>query len=84
MSAHAKAESSQVWLQLYEVALTELDHPVRLAQRIVEAEKAIAERAVTLMREGEENAAEREALVNAMEHLNDLKRMYVRRAESRQ
>lgn len=83
MSAHAKAGNSRVWLQLYAVALIELDHPVKLAQRIAEAEKAIGERAVTLMRQGEENAAERDALVNVMEHLNDLKRIYVRRAESR-
>ena len=82
MSAQAKTENSQVWLELYEVALVELDHPAKLAQRIAEAEKVIGERAVTLMREGEENAAEREALVNAMEHLSDLKRIYVRRAES--
>jgi hypothetical protein len=80
MSAHAKAENSGVWLQFYEAAILELDQPVKLGQRIAEAEKAIGERAVTLMREGEENAAEREALVNAMEHLSDLKRVYVRRA----
>ena len=80
MSAPAKAENFQVWLKLYEAAIHELDHPVKLAQRVAEAEKAIGERAVTLMREGEQNAAEREALVNAMEHLSDLKRTHLRRA----
>jgi hypothetical protein len=52
MSAHAKTENFQVWLELYEVALVVLDHPAKLAQHIAEAEKAIGERAITLMREG--------------------------------
>jgi hypothetical protein len=58
--------------QLYEAAVLELD-PTKIQQRIAEAEKAIAKRALAVMREGG-NGAEREALANAMRALSDLKR----------
>src|SRR5712692_6319922 len=62
----------KAWRQLYEAAVLELD-PTKIQQRIAEAEKAIAKRALAVMREGG-NGAEREALANAMQALSDLKR----------
>ena len=56
--------------QLYEAAVLD---PTKIQQRIAEAEKAIAKRALAVMREGG-NGAEREALANAMQALSDLKR----------
>jgi len=62
----------KAWRHLYEAAVLELD-PTKIQQRIAEAEKAIAKRALAVMREGG-NGAEREALANAMQALSDLKR----------
>ena len=64
--------SAQAWRQLYEAAVLEPD-PTKMQQRIAEAEKAIAKRALAVMREGADGA-EREALANAMQALSDLKR----------
>jgi len=62
----------KAWRQFYEAAGLELD-PTKIQQRIAEAEKAIAKRALAVMREGGDGA-EREALANAMQTLDDLKR----------
>jgi hypothetical protein len=64
--------SPQAWRQLYEAAVLGLD-PTKIQERIEEAEKAIARRALAVMREGGDGA-EREALANAMQALIDLKR----------
>src|SRR3989442_1440300 len=60
------------WRQLYQAAVLGLD-PTKIQDRIEEAEKAIAKRALAVMREGADGA-EREALANAMQALSDLKR----------
>jgi hypothetical protein len=62
----------KAWRQLYEAAVLGLD-PTKIQDRIEEAEKAIAKRALAVMREGADGA-EREALANAMQALSDLKR----------
>ena len=62
----------KAWRQLYEAAVLEPD-PTKIQDRIEEAEKAIAKRAIAVMREGGDGA-EREALANAMQALSDLKR----------
>ena len=62
----------KAWKQLYEAAVLGLD-PTKIQDRIEEAEKAIAKRALAVMREGADGA-EREALANAMLALSDLKR----------
>ncbi len=61
----------KAWRQLYEAAVLEID-PTKIQQRVAEAEKAIAKRALAVMREGGDGG-EREALANAMQAL-DLKR----------
>ena len=60
------------WRQLYQAAVLGLD-PTKIRDRIEEAEKAIAKRALAVMREGADGA-EREALADAMQALSDLKR----------
>jgi len=72
MNTDDKEINFRTWRQLYEAAVLELD-PTKIQHRIAEAEKAIAKRAVVLMRENA-NGAEREALANAMQALNDLQR----------
>ena len=68
----------KAWRQLYEAAFLELD-PTKIQGRIAEAEKAIAKRALVVMREGGD-PDEREALANAMQALEALKK---RLSESR-
>ena len=65
----------QSWKRLYETALLEKD-TMLLHQRIAEAKKAIAERALVLLRENGHNHSEKEALVGANVVLDDLKRIY--------
>jgi len=60
------------WRELYEEALLEFD-PVKLLDRIAEAEKAIAEEAVALAHRGGDGI-ERQVLEDAMQTLGDLKR----------
>jgi len=72
MNTDDKEINFRTWRQLYEAAVLELD-PTKIQYRIAEAEKEIAKRAVVLMRENA-NGAEREALANAMQALNDLQR----------
>jgi len=61
------------WKLLYEAALLELD-PSKLSERIAEAEKAIADEAAVLMREGLDGV-EHHSLEGALKVLADLKRL---------
>jgi len=72
MNPDEKEVSLKAWRQLYEAAVLGLD-PTKIQDRIEEAEKAIAKRAIAVMREGGDGA-EGEALANAMQALIDLKR----------
>src|SRR5713101_8347923 len=72
MNTDERKVSLKAWRQLYEAAVLGLD-PTKIQDRIEEAEKAIAKRAIAVMREGGDGA-EREALANAMQALSDLKR----------
>lgn len=72
MKTNDEEVNLKTWRQLYEAAVLELD-PTKIQQRIAEAEKAIAKRALAVMREGGDGA-EREALAHAMQALDDLKR----------
>jgi hypothetical protein len=72
MGTNDKEVNLKAWRQLYDAAVRELD-PTKIPQRIAEAERAIAKRALAVMREGGDGP-EREALANAMQALNDLKR----------
>ena len=67
-----QASPAQNWRALYEAALLEFDS-VKLLERIAEAEKAIAEEAVMLIRESGDRI-ERQKLEDAMQTLADLKR----------
>lgn len=67
-------QGEQKWKQLYEAALLELD-PKLLPQRIADAQKAIGERAMTLLQENGHNHSEKEALASAHAALDDLKRI---------
>lgn len=65
------------WKQLYEAAFLEFN-PELLPQKVDHAQKAIAERALTLLRENDENNAnkiEKEALAKAHLALDALKRI---------
>src|SRR3989442_5790325 len=66
MNTDEKEVSLKAWRQLYEAAVLGLD-PTKIQDRIEEAEKAIAKRAIAVMREGGDDRAEREALANAMQ-----------------
>jgi hypothetical protein len=70
-----RSQGEQSWKQLYEAALLELD-PNRLPQRIADAQKAIAERALALLRENGSNNSEKETLAGAHVVLDDLKRIH--------
>jgi hypothetical protein len=63
------------WRQLYEAAFFELD-PKLLPQKIADAEKAIGERALALLRENGQNHSEKKALARAHVALDDLKRIH--------
>ncbi len=63
------------WKTLYQAALSERN-PSLLQQRIVEAQKAIAECALALLRANIDNKVEKENLANAHRVLDDLKRLY--------
>jgi len=67
----SQPSSVRRWKVAYEAALLEFD-PTKLPDRIAEAEKAIAEEAVILMREGADGV-ERHALEDAMRVLESLK-----------
>ena len=66
MNTDERKVSLKAWRQLYEAAVLGLD-PTKIQDRIEEAEKAIAKRAIAVMREGGDDRAEREALANAMQ-----------------
>jgi hypothetical protein len=63
------------WRSFYEVALRERD-PHALPQRIADAQKAIAEFALALLRANIDNKREKENLACAHLVLEDLKRLY--------
>ena len=63
------------WKAFYESALCERD-PRVLPQRIADAQKAIAECALALLRANIDNEREKENLANARRVLEDLKRLY--------
>jgi hypothetical protein len=71
--ADGDSASEQSWKQLYEVALLELDPSV--PQRIADAQKAIDERALALLRENGHNHSEKAALAGAHALFEDLKRI---------
>jgi multidrug resistance efflux pump len=72
--ADGDSASEQSWNQLYEAALLELD-PSVLPQRIADAQKAIGERALALLRKNGHNHSEKAALASAHALLEDLKRI---------
>jgi len=63
------------WKSFYEAALCERD-PRVLPQRIADAQKAIAECALALLRANIDNEREKDNLANARCVLEDLKRLY--------
>jgi uncharacterized protein YktB (UPF0637 family) len=63
------------WKSFYEAALRERD-PHALTQRIADAQKAIAECALALLRANIDNKREKEYLANAHLVLEDLKKVY--------
>ena len=70
-----RSTDEQSWKQLYEAALFELD-PKLLPQKIADAQKAMGERALALLRNNGHNHSEKEALANAYVALDDLKRIH--------
>jgi hypothetical protein len=69
-----RSQKEQSWKHLYEAALLEFD-PHMLHQKIAEAQKAIGERALALLRANGNTDSEKKALVDARVALNDLKRI---------
>ena len=65
------------WRSCYEAALRERNSRA-LPQRIADAQKAIAECALALLRANIDNEREKENLANAYRVLEDLKRLYSR------
>jgi hypothetical protein len=68
-------ENMQPWKQLYVVAVLELDPDVVLG-RILDAQKAISERALALMRMNGNSSSEQQELANAHTVLDGLKRIH--------
>ena len=71
----ARFIGNQLWRQLYEAAFFELD-PKLLAPKIADAQKAMGERALALLRDDGHNHSEKEALARAYFTLDDLKIIY--------
>ena len=71
----ARLKGDALWKQLYEAALFELD-PKVLVDKIVDAEKAIGERALALLRENGHNHSEKKTLAKAYVALDELKRIH--------
>ena len=63
------------WKSLYDAAINERDTRV-LSQRIADAEKAIAECALALLRANIDNKDEKRNLAKAHLYLEELKRLY--------
>jgi hypothetical protein len=61
------------WRQLYEAAVLELNQDL-FPRRIAEAQKAIADRTLTLVRSNVDDQLEKEALANARLALQSLER----------
>ncbi len=68
-------QREQSWKQLYEAVLFELDSKL-LAQKIADAQKAIGERALALVRANGDDNSEKELLAGARVVLDDLKRIH--------
>jgi hypothetical protein len=64
------------WKSFYEAALCKRD-PHVLRQRIINAQKAIAECALALFRANIDDKREKENLANALNVLDGLKRLYL-------
>jgi hypothetical protein len=72
--ADGQSANEQSWKEFYEAALRESD-PNLLPQKIADAQKAISERALVLLRENGHNHSEKAALAGAHAVLDDLKRI---------
>ena len=68
-------EDMQPWKQLYVTAVLELD-PGIVLERIMDAQQAIGERALALMRMNEDGSSEKQELANAYVVLDGLKRIH--------
>ena len=68
-------EGEPLWKELYEAAFFGLDSKL-LVTKILDAQKAMGERAWTLLREDGHNHSEKEALTRAYIALDDLKRIH--------
>lgn len=66
---------TQSWRLLYESAILELDTRV-IPQRIEEAQRAIGERAIAILRDSNAPKAEQQDLAGAYLALDQLKRIY--------
>jgi hypothetical protein len=77
---NGQSEDMQMWKQLYVTAVLELD-PERVLQKIGDAQKAISERALALMRINQDESSEKQELANAHTVLDGLKRIH--RTDSR-
>ena len=64
MDPNLKGEVPGVWEQFYEAAITEPDRTKRM-ERLIEAKRAVLERALVLEKEGGNNPAEGQALQEA-------------------
>jgi hypothetical protein len=70
-----QVDKRRSWKSFYEAVLCERDPDV-LPQRILDAQKAIAECALALLRANIDNKREKQNLANAHHVLEDLKRLY--------
>ena len=75
MNGHERSDIVERWKQLYQAALFEAD-PKHILERIMDAEQAIGERALTLLGMNDDTNSEKETLANAHTVLDDLKRIY--------
>jgi len=70
-----RSQDAQSWKVLYEAAILEIDTDLR-PRKVLEAQQAIAERALYLLREASEDEPELQELAYATLVLCDLRRMY--------
>ena len=71
----AQFHDSQSWRLLYEAAILELNTRF-IPQKIEEAQRAMEERAITILRDSNAPKAERQDLARAYLALDELKRVY--------
>jgi len=72
MDPNLKGKVPGVWEQFYEAAITEPDRTKRM-ERLIEAQRAVLERALVLEKEGGNNPAEGQALQEAADFLREMK-----------